>query len=251
MPFHADAARREINAAWQLIRAYPDASLELERDDDGIYLRAGVERLLFSPAEGCPPPMPFTGKDQPLCASLGQPYPRGNQWRDASVRFEPGRVRSEGLLKLLYGKNMSEVHKNCVPVLFMGNTVLFNRRHGCAAALARVGQKLEVLASREPALREYILPIGGAFLWRNIRRSGRLSPHSFAIAIDLNVKKGSYWQWSKPSAPAARNARSRYPQAIVDAFESEGFIWGGKWYSFDFMHFEYRPELLQKEEHDS
>jgi hypothetical protein len=41
-----------------------------------------------------------------------------------------------------------------------------------------------------------------------------------------------------------KSAREGYPQAIVDAFEAEGFIWGGKWHSFDFMHFEYRPELL-------
>ncbi|MEJ2663631.1 MAG: M15 family metallopeptidase, partial [Spirochaetia bacterium] len=27
-------------------------------------------------------------------------------------------------------------------------------------------------------------------------------------------------------------------------FEKYGFIWGGKWYHYDTMHFEYRPELL-------
>ncbi|NUM57423.1 MAG: M15 family metallopeptidase, partial [Bdellovibrionaceae bacterium] len=27
-------------------------------------------------------------------------------------------------------------------------------------------------------------------------------------------------------------------------FESEGFIWGGKWNHYDTMHFEYRPELF-------
>ena len=26
--------------------------------------------------------------------------------------------------------------------------------------------------------------------------------------------------------------------------EAEGFIWGGRWYHYDTMHFEYRPELL-------
>jgi hypothetical protein len=31
---------------------------------------------------------------------------------------------------------------------------------------------------------------------------------------------------------------------IVDVFEKHGFIWGGKWYHYDTMHFEYRPELL-------
>jgi hypothetical protein len=34
------------------------------------------------------------------------------------------------------------------------------------------------------------------------------------------------------------------PREIVDAFERHGFIWGGRWYHYDTMHFEYRPELL-------
>jgi peptidoglycan LD-endopeptidase CwlK len=31
---------------------------------------------------------------------------------------------------------------------------------------------------------------------------------------------------------------------IVAIFEKHGFIWGGKWYHYDTMHFEYRPELM-------
>jgi peptidoglycan LD-endopeptidase CwlK len=31
---------------------------------------------------------------------------------------------------------------------------------------------------------------------------------------------------------------------IVKIFEKYGFIWGGKWYHYDTMHFEYRPELI-------
>ena len=34
------------------------------------------------------------------------------------------------------------------------------------------------------------------------------------------------------------------PHEIVEVFERHGFIWGGKWYHYDTMHFEYRPELL-------
>ena len=34
------------------------------------------------------------------------------------------------------------------------------------------------------------------------------------------------------------------PTEIVAIFEKHGFIWGGKWYHFDTMHFEFRPELL-------
>jgi hypothetical protein len=31
---------------------------------------------------------------------------------------------------------------------------------------------------------------------------------------------------------------------IVRIFENHGFIWGGKWYHYDAMHFEFRPELV-------
>jgi hypothetical protein len=30
---------------------------------------------------------------------------------------------------------------------------------------------------------------------------------------------------------------------IVKIFESKGFVWGGKWWHYDSIHFEYRPEL--------
>ncbi|MDR2744945.1 MAG: M15 family metallopeptidase [Desulfovibrio sp.] len=243
-PVPADGLCREIRAARIFVKAYPDIALVLERDGTGLYLRAGQERLLFSPASECPPPSPPAETDQPLCASLSQIYPRGRQGRDPPAGYEPGRVRNEALLKILYGKNADEVQENCVPVPFMGGAVLFNKRHGAAAALERVGGKLKELVIREPSLREYILPLEGTFVRRTIEGTGRLSAHAFAVAIDLNMKTGPYWRWSK-SASAAQKARMHYPQAIVDAFESEGFIWGGKWHSFDFMHFEYRPELLQ------
>ncbi|MFY4861157.1 M15 family metallopeptidase, partial [Aliarcobacter butzleri] len=38
--------------------------------------------------------------------------------------------------------------------------------------------------------------------------------------------------------------KNKIPLEIVEIFEKYGFIWGGRWYHFDTMHFEYRPELL-------
>jgi hypothetical protein len=34
------------------------------------------------------------------------------------------------------------------------------------------------------------------------------------------------------------------PEAVIKAFETFGFVWGGKWLFYDTMHFEYRPEIL-------
>jgi len=56
------------------------------------------------------------------------------------------------------------------------------------------------------------------------------------------VQRSNYWRWQRPKKPL--KWVNRYPQTIVDAFEAEGFIWGGRWYHYDTMHFEYRPELL-------
>jgi hypothetical protein len=38
--------------------------------------------------------------------------------------------------------------------------------------------------------------------------------------------------------------KNQIPLEIVKIFEKYGFIWGGRWYHYDTMHFEYRPELL-------
>ncbi len=38
--------------------------------------------------------------------------------------------------------------------------------------------------------------------------------------------------------------KNRIPAEIVAIFEKHGFIWGGRWYHYDTMHFEYRPELI-------
>ena len=74
--------------------------------------------------------------------------------------------------------------------------------------------------------------------------SEALSAHAFAVAIDLSTAQSPYWRW-RPSPEALQNARDHFPQGIVDAFEAEHFIWGGKWHAFDFMHFEYRPEIVE------
>ena len=44
--------------------------------------------------------------------------------------------------------------------------------------------------------------------------------------------------------PDKLDAGTYDPHKIVEIFERHGFIWGGKWYHYDTMHFEYRPELL-------
>ena len=69
----------------------------------------------------------------------------------------------------------------------------------------------------------------------------RLASRSLA---DLE-RHADYWRWSKPDKTGRYRYRNRVPLEIVELFERHGFIWGGKWYHYDTMHFEYRPELLK------
>ncbi|MDL2209928.1 M15 family metallopeptidase [Desulfovibrio sp. OttesenSCG-928-O18] len=232
---------RELDA---LRRAYPQAGIAVVEDAGGFFISLGGERIFLGPKAGCPePPHPDHPEDAPLCASFVQPYPAGAGHRHPAAGFEPGRVRNEALLKSLYGGTAREVEAGLREVDFFGEKLRFSDRHGAGAALDRVKAKLAALVREKPDVAAYILPTGGTYAWRKISKSPRLSAHSFGVCIDLNIEKGIYWQW-KPSPKVEKDAREKYPQEIVDIFEAEGFIWGGKWYSFDFMHFEYRPELL-------
>lgn len=159
---------------------------------------------------------------------------------DAGAIEDPGRARVEELFKATYGRSRDEVSQHLAKVRFFGLRYPFHER--AADALARVAARLQPQVASHPKLRPFVRDIGGTWLWRTIKRSKHLSAHAFGIAIDLNVERSHYWRWTRRGEQLVW--KNRIPQEIVDAFEAEGFIWGGRWVHFDTMHFEYRPELL-------
>jgi hypothetical protein len=164
--------------------------------------------------------------------------------------YDPGRFRVTPFFQAVYGKTREAVKANLVSVEFCGRPVPFNRQNGAAQALQRVGRELASLMKEKPRLKKYVFPVGGTFVWRSIAGTKRLSPHSFGIAIDLNPKEGAYWRNRGRGFDATTHLRG-YPIQIVNLFEKHGFIWGGKWWHYDSMHFEYRPELLLKPKYSS
>lgn len=159
---------------------------------------------------------------------------------DAGPIDDPGRVRVEQLFLGTYGASRTEVFERLAKVRFFGLRYPFHEL--AAEPLRRVVARLEPQVQETPALKPFLTNIGGTFIWRKIARSKNLSTHAFGIAIDLNVDRSHYWRWTRRGEPL--RWQNKIPQAIVDAFEAEGFIWGGRWVHYDTMHFEYRPELL-------
>ena len=151
---------------------------------------------------------------------------------------DPGRVRFDALFRATYGDSASRV--DLVSVTFAGHRVRVHRK--IQKPFERAALRVDAVLRADPTLEKYVHTLAGTFNWRNIAGTERLSSHSFGIAIDLDTRFSNYWRWQKAGTPWAW--KNSMPQSIVDAFEAEGFIWGGRWYHFDTMHFEYRPELL-------
>jgi hypothetical protein len=148
---------------------------------------------------------------------------------------DPGRFRVLALLSASYGPRPS---REQVRTSFLGLPVRVHRK--ITPALERVAKRLTAARERDASLRPFLRRLSGGFAERTIAGTDRPSAHAFGIAIDLDTSMSDYWRWQK----GPHRWRNRIPQAIVDAFEAEGFIWGGRWYHYDTMHFEYRPELL-------
>jgi hypothetical protein len=227
----------------------PDAGsppLLMSMESSRRYDACGMPQPLSQPGKLCGP----TGDDevddarelQVLQDLFQPPYVKGpitEVMGDENVD-DPGRTRLTALFFATYGKNLREVAERLAKVRFMGVRYPFHER--AKEALERVAQRLEEEAKANPKLMQFLTHIGGTWHWRRIARTKILSSHAFGIAIDLNVDKSHYWRWQRPKKPL--KWKNRFPQAIVDAFEAEGFIWGGRWIHYDTMHFEYRPELL-------
>jgi hypothetical protein len=154
---------------------------------------------------------------------------------------------NELFFKKIYGKSVKEVQKNLVELNWcpklIGQKILVTKINGVDKAMQLISLELDEL----PEFKDYLINSGGTFNWRRIAGTKRLSMHSFGMTIDLNPKHANYWQWDCKctNEDSILRYKNKIPQKVVDIFEKHGFIWGGKWYHYDTMHFEYRPELLK------
>ena len=177
------------------------------------------------------------------------PYPRGAPATPPVRNFDPGRVHNSEFFTKMYGDcRKPGFDKSLTRIPWLPRktkqTLLVTTVNGVADKLKAVGAELELLPSSFDA---FLFPSAGAFNCRRVRGTDKLSPHGYGIAVDLALKSSHYWLWDSGGSDATLPYRNDTPQEIIDIFEKHGFIWGGRWFHYDTMHFEYRPELIAPE----
>lgn len=236
--FHIVSGQNNSKLANKLVQAYPSTIKEYSNSyiifnngnkilfDDGKHNK-NTEELLNKPS---------------LLDMMNCNYAAGTV---SDPKTSPGRIRSEDFMKQMYGRTSVEVQKNLTTITWCPRLVNIKLKVTTINGVDKQLQKISDELDKYPELQKY-LSEATTFNWRIIKGTNRLSTHSFGTAIDLNIRYSNYWQWDCrcTNEDAQLKYKNQIPQKIVDVFEKYGFIWGGKWYHYDTMHFEYRPELL-------
>lgn len=227
--------------AERLAAAYPDSVAGL--DGSNLKFHDGTTLPLGDDAE-----KPFeTWLAHPSIKDMFRyPYPQGTEARPPKFNFDPGRARNAAFFTKLYGDcQQPGFVASLTTVRWLPNKanqrIKVTRRNGVAAQLQAVSNELDALPASFDA---YLVPSAGGFVCRTIAGTMRRSGHGYGIAIDIATRHSHYWRWAKGGASEHPVYRNVIPLEIVRIFEKHGFIWGGRWYHYDTMHFEYRPELL-------
>ncbi len=154
----------------------------------------------------------------------------------------------------LYGaSSRAAIERRLVKTSLFGKQVTVHRL--IVDQLAKVDAEVREVAKQDAATARFLAELGplGGYNWREIRGTARRSYHSWGLAVDVQPRylrgRATFWEWERVRNDdwmlLPRAKRWEPPQAVIDAFERQGFVWGGKWELWDTMHFEYRPELLE------
>lgn len=220
-----------------LMKAYPDFVIGFE---DNHVIFADSTRMVWD-----------DGREKDFQKKLDDPdledmyscvYPL-DSLKEPAYLEDPGRFRTDAFFRKMYGNSPAEVTKNMRTVKWFDKTVKFTTINGAADSLEAV------CADLEPYKAKYAAFLDGpmSYNWREVRGANRLSAHSFGMALDIGVPQSNYWKWTDPKAGELDHVKykNRFPAEIIYAFERHGFISGVRWYHYDTMHFEFRPDLIE------
>ncbi len=174
--------------------------------------------------------------------------------RNRSAPSEPPPPRHNAFLDSLYQiTTRRDAERQIVPYRFLGRPTQVHQM--LLEPLRRVEEELNALSAHDPEVTAFVTGLHqiSGFLWRNIAGTQSRSYHGYGVAVDLiprsYERRWGYWRWAMDGGveewwdiPAEH--RWSVPDPVLLVFERHGFVWGGKWLSFDPIHFEYRPEVL-------
>ena len=227
-----------------LMLTYPECIKDIEKDENGlVYLiMNNNNKVLYDDKKEKSFEQKFYNSD--LQDTLEQIYPLDMINDVMEEGQDPGRIRCYSFLSNMYGNSKEAVEKNITSKDTNYGSMMFNKVNGAADNLQQALNNISELAKANTKIYNFVSPTSGTFNYRVIKDTGQLSPHAFAIAIDLKSNPADYWKWCDKEK--GRSRISIYPKEIVKTFEEHGFVWGGKWSHFDILHFEYRPEIILK-----
>lgn len=216
-----------------LIKAYPEQKLTYR--DNKIWFPDGTG-IVYD--DGKKKDFAQQLDDSDIEDMFAMPYEHNEK---PNFQADGGRSRSEALYKKMYGSSKEAVAKHLVKVDWFGQKLSMTTVNG----VDKVTKELAADIAKHPELKKY-MENSSSWYWRKVRGANRQSAHSYGMTIDVNTKFSDYWQWAggTNNEYAKVGYKNRIPRELVDIFERHGFIWGGYWYHYDTMHFEYRPELL-------
>jgi hypothetical protein len=216
---------------------------------DGRYLSVGqlpratsFRKLIYRFPEATADPSDFTPEEIARIRQFGSTDNR----RTAAVS-------GTALFDAIYETGTrTDVEKHIVAARFLGRRVQVHEL--IVPRLRAVEAKIRSLAVADPPTAQFLQDLGTAdgYSWRQIRDTDGRSFHSMGLAVDLlprNRNQIIYWNWEKQRVGedwmlTPLEKRWSPGEAVIAAFEDEGFVWGGRWAVWDNMHFEYRPELI-------
>src|SRR5574344_325644 len=199
--------------------------------------------LLYEYAEKVPDPAEFTDEEVERIREFSSTENRQN-----------GAGTPPFFYDVVYDcKTQASMETHIARLTFLGKRVNLHER--LTKPLAQVENQIKQAALTDKEVANFISKISQeyGYSWRKIRDSSSRSVHSIGLAIDILPtgwnQKNIYWGWRRDLDPdnwmlTPLSRRWMPPQKVIEIFENNGFIWGGKWAIWDDMHFEYHPELI-------
>ena len=258
------AERRGETVMRALAGAYPDRVEKIEYYNGDWTILVYGQRFYFAGGRLLPEslrddmgnytPLPFYFYEKDLPPWVPPTEEESMRMREQySQRNTQRSMRSMHFYDTIWrASSRDEAWEHIKQIRFLGIPVQVH--YSILVSLSLVEQRILRIANTNPAVRQWINNISTVegWSWRNIASSGSRSFHAYGAAIDILPKSlgglETYWLWTSQhnsdwwAVPYSR--RFHPPDEVVKAFESFGFIWGGKWRLYDTMHFEYRPEVL-------